>query len=568
MNRHERRRQKKNNKLNQTINQDLLEGIKLHTNKNYIKAEALYNKVLSSEPANYEAIRHLGILYQDLEQYEKAYNYFLQALKVNPRGFQALSNLATIHMENKNYELAHKCLSQSFKINSNYVPTINNLAGYYHKINDPKNAIHYSQLSIKIQPGNPIALDQYAKALIINNRPEEAIDILEKLNKNFPDNDNFKHNLSTAYREIGEFRKANKISSEGFKNDYKNIAYLLGYTKDKKNKLKEEHINYYDRLLAEKKLRSEDKTLICHSFFEYFKNQSDYKKAGSYLTKGNEAQYALKEFNLESEKKFFNKLKSIFSKKIDFEFEDKINKQIPIFVCGMPRSGTTLCEQILSSHSKITGAGELDYLAEVLDFRLIQPPENQINNLDFIIKNQDSLKTAREQYLDKLSKRDKGNSNYICDKMPHNFIFIGLIKLILPEAKIIYCKRDPIDNCFSLYSHKFVEVSHQYSYNQKMLAQYYKLHQDLMKFWFKKHADDIFILDNEELVNNQETMSKKLIEHCELEWEEQCLDFHKNKRQVRTASIEQVRKPINNKSIGAWKKYEDYLSEMLSELKS
>ncbi len=568
MNRHERRKQKKNNKLNQTVNQDLLEGIKLHTNKNYIKAEALYNKVLSSEPANYEAIRHLGILYQDLEQYEKAYNYFLQALKVNPKGFQALSNLATIHMENKNYELAHKCLSQSFKINPNYVPTINNLAGYYHKINDPKNAIHYSQLSIKIQPGNPIALDQYAKALIINNRPEEAIDILEKLNKNFPNNDNFKHNLSTAYREIGEFKKANKISSEGFKNDYKNIAYLLGYTKDKKNKLKDEHINYYDHLLAEKELKSEDKTLICHSFFEYFKNQSDYKKAGSYLTKGNNAQYALKEFNLESEKKFFNKLKSIFSKKIDFEFEGKINKQIPIFVCGMPRSGTTLCEQILSSHSKITGAGELDYLAEVLDFRLIQPTENQINNLDSIIKNQDSLKTARGQYLDKLSKRDKGDSIYICDKMPHNFIFIGLIKLILPEAKIIYCKRDPIDNCFSLYSHKFVEVSHQYSYNQKMLVQYYKLHQDLMKFWFEKHADDIFVLDNEELVNNQENMSKKLIEYCELEWEEQCLDFHKNKRQVRTASIEQVRKPINNKSIGAWKKYEDYLSEMLLGLKS
>ena len=568
MNRHERRRQKKNNKLNQTVNQDLLEAIKLHTNKNYVKAETLYNQVLSNEPTNYEAIRHLGILYQDLEQYEKAYNYFLQALKVNPKGFQALSNLATIHMENKNYELAHKCLSQSFKINSNYVPTINNLAGYYHKINDPRNAIHYSQLSVKIQPGNPIALDQYAKALIINNRPEEAIDILEKLNKDFPDNDNFKHNLSTAYREIGEFKKANKISSEGFKNDYKNIAYLLGYTKDKNNKLKEEHISYYDQLLAEEGLKSEDKTLICHSFFEYFKNQGDHKKAGSYLIKGNNAQYALKTFDLEIEKKFFNKLQNIFSKKIDFELEDKINKQIPIFVCGMPRSGTTLCEQILSSHSKITGAGELDYLAEVTDIRLIQATENQINNLDFIIKNQESLNTARKQYLDRLSKRDSGDSIYICDKMPHNFIFIGLIKLILPEAKIIYCKRDPIDNCFSLYSHKFVEVSHQYSYNQKMLVAYYKLHQDLMKFWLKKYANDIFVLDNEELVNNQETVSKKLIEHCELEWEEKCLDFHKNKRQVRTASIEQVRKPINNKSIGAWKKYEDYLSEMLLEFKS
>ena len=352
MNRHERRRQKKQGKINQTVNENLLEGIRLHTKKNYNKAETLYNKVLLTEPTNYEAIRHLGILYQDLEQYEKAYNYFLQALKVNPKGFQALSNLATIHMENKNYDLAHKCLSQSFKINSTYVPTINNLAGYYHKINDPKNAIYYSQLSIKIQPNNPIALDQYAKALIINNRPEEAINILENLNKNYPDNDNFKHNLSTAYREMGEFEKANKISSEGFKNDYKNIAYLLGYTKDKNNKLKEEHISYYDQLLTDETLKFEDKTLICHSFFEYFKNQKDYKKAGSYLIKGNNAQYALKKFDLEIEKKFFERLKILFSKKIDFELEDKINKQIPIFVCGMPRSGTTLCEQILSSHSR------------------------------------------------------------------------------------------------------------------------------------------------------------------------------------------------------------------------
>ena len=101
MNRHERRRQKKNNKLNQTVNQDLLEGIRLHTNKNYKQAEFLYNKVLLSEPSNYEAIRHLGILNQDLEQYEKAYNYFLTSIKVNPNGFQALNNLATIHMETK-----------------------------------------------------------------------------------------------------------------------------------------------------------------------------------------------------------------------------------------------------------------------------------------------------------------------------------------------------------------------------------------------------------------------------------------------------------------------------------
>ena len=569
MNRHERRRQKKNNKLNQTVNQDLLEGIRLHTNKNYKQAESLYNKVLLTEPSNYEALRHLGILNQDLEQYEKAYNYFLQAFKINQNGFQVLNNLATIHMLNKNYNLALKCLSQSFKINSNYVPTINNLAGYYHKVNDPKNALYYSQLSLKIQPNNPMALNQHAKALVINNQPEQAIEILEKLNEVFSDNDDFKLNLSSVYREMGEIEKANKISSEGFKKDYKKVLYFMGYTKDKNNKLNGEQIAYYDELLKTDKLDFDDKAIVCHSFFEYFKNQKEYKKAGSYLVTGNDAQYASKSFDMSIEKDFFEKLKNLFSKTIDFNVKDQINQRVPIFVCGMPRSGTTLCEQILSSHSKITGAGELNYLAEVSKvIRVIQPSEENLRDFEAALKSPAELKKARNDYLNNLAKWDKNNSVYICDKMPHNFIFIGFIKLILPEAKIIYCKRDPIDNCFSLYSHKFLELSHQYSYNQKILVEYYKLHQELMKFWFKRYADDIFVLDNEELVNNQESVSKKLIEYCELEWEEQCLDFHKNKRQVRTASIEQVRKPINNKSIGAWKKYEDYLSEMLSELKS
>ncbi len=566
MNRHERRRQKRSNKLNQTVNPDLLQGIKLHTNKNYKEAEVLYNRVLSSEPKNYEALRHLGILHQDLEEYEKAYNYFIQALKTDPKGFQALSNLATIHLRNKNYELAYKCLINSYRINSNYVPTINNLAGYYHKVHDPKNALHYSELSLSIQPDNPLALNQYAKALIINGQVEKAIGLLEKLNEDFPENDNFKYDLSSAYREMGEFKKANKLSTDGFKKDYKNITYFLGYTKNKDNKLNEKHIKYYNQQLEREDLSLEDRVVICHSFFEYFKNQKDYQKAGSYLVMGNDAQYTSKVFDIKSEKKFFEKLKIIFSKKIDFLCEDEVKKQIPIFVCGMPRSGTTLCEQILSSHSKITGAGELDFLAEVSDTRLIQPTEEQVENLEKILRSKRDLKSARTKYLEKLAQRDEKNSVYICDKMPHNFIFIGLIKLILPEAKIIYCKRDPIDNCFSLYSHKFVDVSHQYSYNQKMLAEYYKLHQLLMEFWFKDYAEDIFVLDNEELVNNQETISKKLIEFCELDWEEQCLEFHKNKRQVRTASIEQVRKPMNNKSIGAWKKYEKYLSEMIAGL--
>ena len=568
MNRQERRRLKKNNKLNQVVNRDLLEGIKFHTNKDYKKAEILYKKALASEPSNYDVIRHLGILNQDLEKFEEAYNFFIQAVKVNPQGFEAINNLATIHINNKNYDLALKCLNRSLEINGNYVPTINNLAGYYHKVHEPKKALEFSSKSLSLQPNNPLARNQHGKALIDNNRLEEAIEILEELCSEYPDNDNFKFNLSSAYREIGEIGKSNKLASENFKRNFKKVSFLLGYTKDKDNKLSKEQITYYETLLKKGDLHHDDRTSISHSFFEYYKNQKDFQKAGGYLVSGNNTHYSTREFNLKQEEQYFEKMKSLFSKKIDFICKDRATNRIPIFICGMPRSGTTLCEQILSSHSKITGAGELNYLADISSISsAISPNNQQMNDFENTLNDKKSLMNVRKLYLEKLALHDQKNSNYICDKMPHNFIFIGLIRMILPEAKIIYCKRDPIDNCFSLYSHKFVETSHQYSYDQKVLAHYYKMHTKLMDFWLKKSKNDIFILDNEELVNNQEKVSRQLIEFCDLKWEKECLEFYKTKRQVRTASIEQVRKPMNNKSIGAWKKYETYLQDLVLGLK-
>ena len=567
MNRHERRRQKKN-KINPAINPNLLEGIKYHTNKNYEKAESLYKEVLVTEPSNYDAIRHLGILHQDLKNFEKAYNYFVSAVKINPQGFEAINNLGTIHLYNKNYNLAIKCFNKSLEINQSYIPTINNLAGYYHRVHEPKKALEFSSMALKLQPNNPLTRDQHAKALIANSRPEEAIKILEKLTAEFPDADNFQIDLSTAYREMGEFEKSNEISALGFNKDFKKISYFLGYTKNKKNELNDEQISYYESLLNKKNLHFDDRIVIGHSFFEYFKNKKNYEKAGTYLVKGNDAQYSAKIFDLDSEKLFFDKLEKLFTKTIDFSSKEVASSQIPIFICGMPRSGTTLCEQILSSHSKITGAGELNYLANVSGIsRIISPTDDQLREFEDTLNNKKKLLEARKNYLKQLSLHDKKSSSFICDKMPHNFILIGFIKLILPEAKIIYCKRDPMDNCFSLYSHKFVELSHQYSYDQKVLADYYKMHNKLMKFWFRKYSDEIFILDNEELVNNQEKVTRQLIEFCDLNWEDQCLDFHKTKRQVRTASIEQVRQPMNNKSIGAWRKYEKYLEKLISGLK-
>ncbi len=564
MNRHLRRKQKKEHSKISNLNSKLLQAIDFHSKGDYKKAGDLYQKLNNSNPGNYDVVRHLGILFQDLGKIEKAYNFFQEAIKINPQGFEALNNLGAIHVINKNQNLALKCFEKSISINPNYVPTINNLAGVHHRLHNREKALKFSEKALKLQPNNILAKNQHAKALVLNDRINTGIKIFREICQKHPERSDFKANLATALKEIGEFEESKKIIDIGFRENFKRLDFFAPYASDKQNTLSDEHIKYYEKQLNDENLNKDDKILIAHTFFDYYRNKKDFKKSGEFIEMSNDLQYSLKEFDLNNEKILFNKMKEIF---VDVSFKPNVSaKIIPIFICGMPRSGTTLCEQILSTHSLVSGAGELSELIKVSGLEnIIQTDHKLLDKFQVNIKSNSYLISVREKYLEYLQQFVGNNETFVTDKLPHNFVLIGLIKLILPEAKIIYCKRDPIDNCFSLYTHKFVELAHQYSYNQELLAQYYLMHLDLMNFWLK-NFDDIFILDNEELVNKQKLITENLLKFCGLEWEEQCLDFYKTKRQVRTASIEQVRQPINKRSIGAWKSYEPFLKTLINSL--
>ena len=511
MNRHQRRKSKKNKDLNQPVQQDLINAIKIHSNKNFELAEKEYNKIIRTDPNNYEAVRHLGILFFDTNKNEEAYNCFQKAIALNPKGFEAYNNLGTINLRNNNNELAEKCFKKSFELMPSYLPAINNLAGLYVKLQKKDEALIFAKKGLSLKNDNPVTRNQYAKALILNNELDEAIKILEELCTSYSIPD-FRVNLSSAYKEIGNFKKSEEIINDEFKKDFTHIDFFAGYASNKSNTLSKEQVQYYEDVVNKnKEVSIHLKVKICETFFTYYKNKKDFKKSEKYLLKMNQFQFGLKEFDFELEENLFENIKTIFKKNLNFRLE-RTGSIIPIFICGMPRSGTTLCEQILSSHSKVNGAGELNYLASLAGFEgLIQINDESLNKFLQNINDEDFLKNFRKQYFKNLGKHKKDKSQYICDKMPHNFIFIGLIKLIFPEAKIIYCKRAPIDNCFSLYSHKFLEMSHQYSYDQKTLGKYYKLHSDLMEFWLNKYKDQIYVLDNEELIENQEKVSREFI---------------------------------------------------------
>ncbi len=235
----------------------------------------------------------------------------------------------------------------------------------------------------------------------------------------------------------------------------------------------------------------------------------------------------------------------------------------PIFVTGMPRSGTTLVEQIISSHSQVSGAGEVGYsarAAQKLMFRADGQPKTfaDLSEADIAGLGREYEAFMRQSYPD---------APRITDKSIQTYSFMGLIKLALPNSRMIVVRRDPRDNLLSIYRNMFLEGTHLYSYNLSDLGTYYKLFVKLMGYWQERIPDWFHVVEYEELIANTEEESRKLIAAAGLDWEDQCLNFHKNSRRVDTLSLYQVRQPIYATSMKAWQRYEGELGELFEALK-
>ena len=374
------------------------------------------------------------------------------------------------------------------------------------------------------------------------------------------------NDLAKSYQNIGEFEKSRKTYEKILDQNPNSIEAhislnrLIDYSKN------QDHLNIMLDLYNKLELNFNDKALICFAIGKAYVDVKNYKESFLFFKKGNELMESSNNYNLEKELKLLKNIKKSFEVIDKGINKKKFDQRKIIFICGLPRSGTTLVEQILSSHNEVIGIGEVEYLEKSINNLFIQDDKilNQIlkENID-IDKN--VLNEMYFNYLDLYNYK----SNVITDKTPHNFRWIGFIKVFFPNAKVVCCERNIKDNFLSLYKNYFASMKHMgWSFNPKNIVKYCNMYFELKKFWEKKYPNFLYQLDYDKLVVDSENEIKKLLEFCDLSWDQKCLSHHKNSKAViNTVSIYQARKPIYSTSSNLSNFYEERLSNYFEELK-
>ena len=545
----------------------LLEMLAIVHNKlnEYETSIATYLKLLSVNPHSVSANVNLARLYNLLNNFKEADHYYLEAkkldqnillemehgvflvkhnfinralkifnhcLKLDPNNFLVYYEIGNVFLKDRKFINAINYFKQSIEKKNNFYKSYNNLALAYNSLGKTKEAKEIFQKSLEIEPNIYLTYSNLGLVYQSEGNFEEAIKNFNKsLNLNLNDGETHRY-LSVSKKYIKDDPHINQMTD------------LLKKTNDKNNRIS---LNF--------------------ALAKATEDIGDFKMSAMCLNEGNSLQRSkFKNFSIQEIEKQFSLIAKYFSYNFltsNVELSKKFITPItPIFILGLPRSGTTLTEQILSSHSSVHGCGEINDLTESIN-SVFPDPDTKKMLKSIIYSKENQLQQVAENYFHRIAQTT--TKKYITDKMPFNFKVIGIIKKSIPNAKIIHCFRNPNDNLLSIYKNFFNQDLMPWAYDKNELRLYYNAYRKLMEHYKLILNDYIFDLSYEELTSNPKKTVENLLSFCNLPWEDNCINIEKNNRPIFTASVSQARNKINTKSIESWKKFQQYLPELFIE---
>lgn len=516
-------------------------GGALLTQQKYDAAADAFKQALTVNPTFTEAYIALGITRNHQQQYQKATHALQEAIALNPHDPIALLELATALIEQRYFPAAGEALRKVLALNENNREALYLLAEVCYETRDFDEAIAAITKVIALgeNADNPQAIFNHANAY---------------------------GNLGIYLQIKGDFDGAEKAFLKALSLNEGNVTAYLGLEEIGRFPADFNPIEKINRLIQTPERYTKAQLGFLHvTLSRMLEKQGKDDDAFNHLRIGKQLKRESSHWSLEPTRHAFEELMTFFTPNFIQSHQGVGNpSHAPIFVVSMPRSGSTLTEQILATHSQVYGAGELGALNGAVT-NLVG-----MNNLDFphVLKSlsDDDFMKIGNQYLDYVNSIADIKTSYFTDKLPANFRLIGFIHLILPNAKIIHCVRHPVDTCLGCYKQIFRDQNLEYADDLTDVGEYYRLYNQLMNHWKKLFPGKILDVHYEQLVTDQEAQTRRLLDFCGLPWEAQCLDYHKTQRPVFTASSVQVRQPLYSSALGRWKRSEKHLGPLLDAL--
>lgn len=493
----------------------------------------------------------------EIGEFGQAHFAAQRAVQLNPDSAESYLNLADVLYLSNCFDDGHAALKEALKRDPDNPRAYSKLSNIYERLDEVDDALWAIDKAIELAPNVPMFLSRKAAILHIANEIDAALEIVDQVLEKSPDMMATLITKAEIFIAVNRIDEAKEVLAKAKEIDPDHP--LVYFTTSNIKKFESEDDEDFQAMIALKEKVSAMGTTYTSSLYyalaRAYENMKKYDESFECLDIAASEKRKTLPYDEAGQPKMFHAIKNEFSPAIIKNLEGNgFESDKSVFIVGMPRSGTTLTEQIISSHPDVFGAGELPDVLRA---------KRRIGNIS-----PETLAEIGEMYVELSSARDKsGKAKRITDKMPGNYLNVGLIATMLPNAKIIHCCRNPMDTCLSNYKQNFMVGQH-WSYDLEEMGHEYLRYLDLVAYWHEQFPGRILDINYEDTVNNLEEQARKLIDFVGLEWDDACLEPHKQKRAVLTASKSQVTKPVYKTSVEKWRRYEKQMQPLVDVLKA